>query len=133
MSRSVIAQSTLQLGIVFSQPFKDLLRTELAYYFHKHNLSALNHLTLTDLTQKQKSINLLTEDFILRLQNDFNHTIHTLLRSSDKLSSGTGKLVAPQGWREAKNPSEKSKGGSVLHTEEQVCPLCLLYVLVSPI
>ena len=62
------------MGMMFVQPFKDLLKSELAFYFHMRKLKQLNPLTLTDLTQKQKSINLLTEDFILKLQTDFNHT-----------------------------------------------------------
>lgn len=101
------------------------MRTELAYYFHHYKLKDLNAPTLTDLTQKAKSINLLTEDFILKLQGDFSHTIHTLLRSADKLSSGTGVMMIPKGKRAPKTAGEKAKVSSVLETADPVCPMCL--------
>lgn len=77
------------INITFGNPLRDfILDRDIAYYWLKRKLSYIPILEFHTLPSEQfKSINGLTQYFITDLQSKFSHTIHTLLRSSDKLHS----------------------------------------------
>lgn len=73
-------------GLLWVRPMKEFLAQEVALYNHFAQLSAVFIPQLDTKTSKMASINHLAEAFLAGLQADFPHTIHTLLRSGDKLS-----------------------------------------------
>lgn len=77
------------INITFGNPLRDfILDRDIAYYWYKRNLHFIPTFKFHNLPSEQfKSINGLTQYFITDLQSKFSHTIHTLLRSSDKLHS----------------------------------------------
>lgn len=101
--------------MTFAQPLKEFLDREIYFYSHKKGLAYFPSLPYTLVLAKgdlkgvgpKSSINVLTHstyhcyivlmtdtrsDFIMGLQRDFNHTVHTLLGSADKLYIDEGEL-----------------------------------------
>ena len=103
--------------MTFAQPLKEFLDREIYFYSHKKRLNYFPSLPYTLVLAKsglkgvgpKSSINILTystclycyytvislhlpPDFITGLQRDFNHTVHTLLGSADKLYVNEGEL-----------------------------------------
>lgn len=77
---------TLNIDITFVKPLKDaLLDREIAHYFWKHELEFVQRPKL--FLHSKTSINGLAQDFMMSLQRKFDHTMHTILRSVDKLST----------------------------------------------
>jgi cytoplasmic tRNA 2-thiolation protein 2 len=86
--------------VTFAQPLKEFLDREIYFYSHKKRLNYFPSLPYTLVLAKsglkgvgpKSSINILTYNFITGLQRDFNHTVHTLLGSADKLYVNEGEL-----------------------------------------
>lgn len=79
------------LDIIWALPMKDnLIDREIAYYFRSKQLTAIPGPRLVSLSVSQtKSINGLTNSFMMSLQHGFDHSMHTVMRSLEKLSSDT--------------------------------------------
>ncbi|PRP74633.1 cytosolic thiouridylase subunit 2 [Planoprotostelium fungivorum] len=73
--------------VQFGYPMRDFLGKEVSVYNHHKHLEDVFLPSLDTKTSDPKfSIDHLTESFIEGLQVDFSHTVHTLLRSSVKLT-----------------------------------------------
>lgn len=66
---------------------KNFLKKEIAIYNHFKKLEIVLIPNFSTKTSSNFSIDRLCEEFVENLQNDFFHTVHTLLRSGDKLST----------------------------------------------
>lgn len=73
-------------GVSIVRPMRDYLVQEIAIYNHFMKLETVFIPELDTKTHKFSSINHLSEGFLAGLQADFPQTIHTLMRSGDKLS-----------------------------------------------
>ncbi len=75
-------------NITFIRPVKDALLKELAFYSHLHGVKSVFYPDLTTaLPLKTTSIDRLTESFIASLQADYPSTVHTILRTTEKLKT----------------------------------------------
>lgn len=114
----------------FVQPLKEFLDREVYYYFHCKRLECVlipplsfTYVPTSHAVNMKTSINGLTEVFVNKLQAQFPHTVHTLLRSGDKLYIDETELQD--------NNSNDNKFCllclSLLTREERKCPTRLCY------
>jgi hypothetical protein len=81
-------------GINFVQPMRDFLQRDIAAYNWHAKVESIIVPTFDTLSASKKcSIDHLTEGFVMRLQSDFSHTVHTLLRCIDKLTPPRAELA----------------------------------------
>lgn len=73
--------------LIIMRPLKDFTRDEVNYYLHMHNLKAINSKKLTTNTESFSSIRKLTEHFLTDLDSQFNGTMSTIFRVSEKVSA----------------------------------------------
>eukprot|EP01113_Clastostelium_recurvatum_P050407 TRINITY_DN9533_c0_g1_i4.p1 TRINITY_DN9533_c0_g1~~TRINITY_DN9533_c0_g1_i4.p1 ORF type:complete len:473 (+),score=105.97 TRINITY_DN9533_c0_g1_i4:133-1419(+) len=73
----------------FFRPMKDFLLKEIALYSRVNHLECVTIPTLGTMKGPKASIDLLTETFVERLQSEFPHTVHTLIKSAEKLLGAT--------------------------------------------
>lgn len=75
-----------QGNVAVLRPMKDFLNKEIAYYNHVLKLEILTMPSITSrMPMKTSSIDRLVENFLNQLQTDFPATVHTLLRTAEKL------------------------------------------------
>lgn len=83
-----LTQATLTVeDSVIARPMREILDKEIAIYQKIQGLAVLPKLPLSNITTLPNagSINILTEEFIHKLQSKFPSTTHTLLRTAAKL------------------------------------------------
>eukprot|EP00002_Diphylleia_rotans_P003758 TRINITY_DN12647_c0_g1_i1.p1 TRINITY_DN12647_c0_g1~~TRINITY_DN12647_c0_g1_i1.p1 ORF type:complete len:433 (+),score=85.44 TRINITY_DN12647_c0_g1_i1:82-1380(+) len=108
-------------GVNFVQPLRDFLVKEVTYYNKLHNLETFFIPTMGTKLPPKSSINLLAEDFVAGLQADFSHTVHTILRTTEKLHAPPH-IVKKQSDQD---DSESSANATALPAAETV-PVCLI-------
>lgn len=86
-----IVQTMTDIDMMFAAPMHDaLVDREIAHYFWTHKLECVEGPRLVPINVSQaKSINGLTSAFLMSLQRDFDHSMHTVMRSVEKLTSGS--------------------------------------------
>ena len=102
------------LDIIWAIPLKDnLVDREIAYYFWTKRLTAIPGPRLVPLSVSQtKSINGLTNNFLMNLQRGFDHSMHTVMRSLEKLSSDPTYATLPESGEPTSPKSPKSSSSS---------------------
>eukprot|EP01098_Paradermamoeba_levis_P015794 TRINITY_DN820_c0_g1_i1.p1 TRINITY_DN820_c0_g1~~TRINITY_DN820_c0_g1_i1.p1 ORF type:complete len:560 (+),score=174.93 TRINITY_DN820_c0_g1_i1:33-1682(+) len=71
--------------IAVVRPMKDFLIKEVAYYNYRHKLAIFPLISLTTFAPNRSSINHQVQGFISGLESNFPQTVHTILRTADKL------------------------------------------------
>jgi hypothetical protein len=84
-----LVETMNDIDMIFVAPMREnLVDREVAYYFWKKNLEcALGPRLVPYPLADSKSINGLTRAFLMSLQRGFDHSMHTVLRSTEKLTS----------------------------------------------
>lgn len=111
---SSLVEEMKDLDIIWAIPMKDnLTDREIAYYFRCKQLTAVPGPQLIPLAISQsKSINGLTNSFLTSLQRGFDHSMHTIMRSLEKLSSEPNAGVADGSKDNASSNASSSTGSS---------------------
>jgi hypothetical protein len=88
-----LVENLSEIDMVFSLPLHDnLLDREIAHYFWQKKLRCVEGPRLVPMAVSQtKSINGLTHSFLMSLQRGFDHSMHTVMRSVEKLTTSTTK------------------------------------------
>ncbi len=73
--------------ILHVKPIRDILSKEVAYFCEYRSLSTFLHSSITTGMDKKASINRMTLDFIVGLENDFPSTVSTVTRTAYKIPS----------------------------------------------
>eukprot|EP01129_Flabellula_baltica_P008083 TRINITY_DN3180_c0_g2_i3.p1 TRINITY_DN3180_c0_g2~~TRINITY_DN3180_c0_g2_i3.p1 ORF type:complete len:266 (+),score=57.14 TRINITY_DN3180_c0_g2_i3:166-963(+) len=75
------------INVQFIRPLKEFLAEEIAYYYYINKVKTVSLPTINSTIKRAqyRSLNLLCEGFISKLQSEFPHTVHTIVRAGSKL------------------------------------------------
>lgn len=85
-----IVDTMNDIDMVFALPMREnIVDREIALYFWKQGLQcAVGPRLIPHAVSETKSINGLTKNFLMSLQRGFDHSMHTVMRSVEKLTTG---------------------------------------------
>lgn len=125
-----LVETMSDIDMIFAAPMREnLVDREIAFYFWKKKLEcAVGPRLVSHGLSDTKSINGLTKTFLMSLQRGFDHSMHTVLRSTEKLNTSAVPPRPPRISSQAAGTSSTplSNSSSSINSDTQVhrCTFC---------